>query len=93
MTAIHSLMPIGGSSATGYCDQSIPTKTMKNQHTAGLVACCARMRLTVRLLGSAFWTRVTVPRTRMRSLAPACAVFEKTAKFGTRRQNFGDLTF
>jgi len=56
----------------------------RQQLMAGTVPSCLLVRLLERLRASVLWMRILVPRTRLRAVASACAVFNGTAKHGSR---------
>ncbi len=50
----------------------------------GTVPSCLLLRLMGRMRASVIWLRVIVPRTRMRTVASACAVFNGLQDNGSR---------
>ena len=45
-------------------------------HRDGMVPCCLRLRVVVRMRVSVLCIRIIVPRLRMRTLGSACADFD-----------------
>ena len=73
---------VGGGANQGLCDYF--GAWQRQQLMAGTVPSCLLLRIMERMRASVICMRLIVPRTRVRTVASACAVFNGTAKHGSR---------